>query len=145
MTDSRRKGKAAELEVCKILRDTGAFPDAERDLEQARGADNGRDIVATDPWCLQVKRRANMDRATALRGLAEASHSATESAPYAACIHRSDRAKWHVTCDLADLAWYFTNTAWCGRTVPVEMTLEDWCAVVREVQQSEQITGGTNG
>jgi len=55
---SRTKGKVAELEVVHILRDTGAFPDAERDLDQVRGTDNGRDIIGTNPWVLQVKRRA---------------------------------------------------------------------------------------
>ena len=130
MADSRRKGKAAELEVVHILRDTGAFPGAERDLEQTRGHDNGRDIIGTDPWTIQVKRRAKMDRATTLRGLAEALSSCTDEAPYAACIHRGDRQMWRVTCDLSHLAWYYTDAPWCGRTMPVTMLLDDFCWMV---------------
>jgi hypothetical protein len=100
MADSRRKGKAAELEVCSILRDTGAFPDAERDLEQTRGHDNGRDIVNCDPFTIQVKRRKRITQAVIDGGLREAMASTTPDAPIAVVVTRSDREPWRVTFDI---------------------------------------------
>ncbi len=116
---SRTKGKSAELEVVHILRDSGAFPEAERDLEQTRGTDNGRDIIDTGEWTLQIKRRAKMDRSTVLRGLAEASAAATAAAPLAA---------W-------DLAWFYSRHAWAGTCFPVEMLLSEWCEMVNDVRE----------
>ena len=130
----RTKGASAEREVCAILRESGAFPHAERDLEQTRGHDNGRDIIGTDPWVLQVKRHAVVTRGVILAGLAEASGSTTPEAPYAACIHRSDRQPWFVTCDVNDLAMYFADIPWTGRCIPVQMTLEEFCGIVRTVE-----------
>ena len=130
----RTKGASAEREVCAILRESGAFPNAERDLEQTRGHDNGRDIVNTGGWVLQVKRRATMTRGVILDGLAEAVISTTLEARYAACIHRSDRQPWLVTCDVNDLAMYFADIPWTGRCIPVQMTLEEFCGIVRTVE-----------
>lgn len=131
---SRTKGAAGENEVCKILRESGAFPEAQRDLEQTRGHDNGRDIVGTGKWVLQVKRHATISRGVILKGLAEASDSTTAEAPYAACVHRSDREEWRVTCDVNDLAYYFEGKPWCGPCVPVTMLLDEFCGVVKIVE-----------
>ncbi len=127
---SRTKGKCAELEVVNVLRDSGAFPDAARDLDQTRVGNNGSDLINTDPWKIQIKRRASMDRSTVLRGLAEASAAATAAAPLAACVHRGDRGAWRVTCDIADLAWFYSRHAWAGTCFPVEMMLDAWCEMV---------------
>lgn len=132
---SRTKGKCAELEVVHILRDSGAFPDAARDIEQVRGHDNGRDIINTGEWTIQVKRRAVMDRGTVLKGLAEASAAATAAAPLAACVHRGDREAWKVTCDIADLAWFYSRQAWAGTCFPVEMLLSEWCEMVVDCKE----------
>jgi hypothetical protein len=132
---SRTKGKSAELEVVHILRDSGAFPDAERDLDQVRGTDNGRDIINTGVWTLQIKRRATMDRSTVLRGLEEALAAATAAEPLAACVHRGDREVWKVTCDIADLAWFYSKRAWAGPRCTVEMLLLEWCEMVNDVRE----------
>ena len=127
----RTKGASAEREVCAILRESGAFPNAERDLEQTRGHDNGRDVVNTDPWVLQIKRHAVVTRGVILAGLAEASGSTTEQARYAACIHRSDRHPWLVTCWLSDYIRLCGGRVGAEHHVPVQMTLEDFCGIVR--------------
>jgi len=132
---SRTKGKCAELEVVHILRDSGAFPEAERDIEQVRGHDNGRDIIGTAPWLIQVKRRATMDRSTVLRGLKEASKSMTLAEPFSACVHRGDREPWKVTCSVSDLAWFYSRQPWAGTCFPVEMLLSEWCEMVNDVRE----------
>ena len=96
---SRTKGKSAELEVVHILREHGPFPNAERDLEQVRGTDNGRDIVSTPGFVIQVKRRARVTQSVIESGLAEAAGSTTDEDPFAAVWHRSDRQPWRVTMD----------------------------------------------
>lgn len=132
---SRTKGKSAELEVVGILR--SVFPDAARDLDQTRGTDNGSDLINTDPWCIQIKRRAVMTRGIVLAGLAEASNAATASAPLAACVHRGDREPWKVTCDINDLSWVYSRRAWCGQCFPVEMLLSEWCEALKDARERE--------
>jgi hypothetical protein len=127
---SRTKGASAERQVCAILRDSGVFPDAARDLDQTRVGENGRDIINTGEWTLQIKRRATMDRSTVLRGLKEASAATTAAAPLAACVHRGDREVWKVTCDIEDLAWFYSKRAWAGPRCTVEMLLLEWCEMV---------------
>ena len=96
---SRTKGAAAEREVVAILRDHGPFPYADRDLEQVRGTDNGRDIVNTPGMCVQVKRRKRVTQSVIEAGLAEAAGSTTDDDPLAVVFHRSDRQPWRVTMD----------------------------------------------
>ena len=96
---SRTKGKAAELEVVHVLRERGPFPNAERDLEQVRGEDNGRDIIETPGFVVQVKRRARVTQSVIEAGLAEAAGSTTDDDPLAVVWHRSDRQPWRVTMD----------------------------------------------
>jgi hypothetical protein len=52
MTDSRRKGKRTELQLCAILRPF--FPDARRNMDQYQKSD-GRDVLGTPGLCLQLK------------------------------------------------------------------------------------------
>jgi hypothetical protein len=109
---SRTKGKAAELEVVHILCNAGPFPEAERDLDQVRGHDNGRDIIGTPDFVIQVKRRARVTQSVIEAGLAEATASTTPADPFAVCIHRSDRQPWRVTMDFYDwlkLVWRMTQ------------------------------------
>ena len=96
---SRTKGKAAELEVVHILREHGPFPNAERDLEQVRGTDNGRDIIGTDEFVIQVKRRKRVTQSVIEAGLVEAAGS-TGPDEFGVCIHRSDCQPWRVTMGL---------------------------------------------
>jgi hypothetical protein len=112
-----------------------------------RGHDNGRDLVGTDPWTIQVKRHATMTRGVILAGLAEATASITDDAPRPICIHRGDREPWMVTMTVETLALIapkgsiFTSGS-CGRwwvidevrNLPVTMTLEDWCEMARRVK-----------
>ena len=98
---SRTKGKSAELEVVHILREYGPFPEAERDLDQVRGHDNGRDIIGTPDFAIQVKRRAKVAAGVIEAGLNEAFYSA-ELDEYPVCAYRSDRGSWRVSMTLID-------------------------------------------
>jgi hypothetical protein len=124
---SRTKGKSAELEVVHILREHGPFPNADRDLEQVRGTDNGRDLIGCDPWCIQVKRRAKMTQGVILAGLAEAEASTTDDAMYGACIHRGDREPWMVTCRLYDLIWLAGGWPDTSGRITATVPLLQWC------------------
>jgi hypothetical protein len=104
---SRTKGATAEREVVAILRRNGPWPDAERDLDQVRGHDTGRDIINTYGVCIQVKRRARVAAGVIESGLDEAFYSAEEH-EYPVCVHRSDRGTWRVTMtftDWCELCW----------------------------------------
>ena len=134
---SRTKGAQAEREVARILRESGAFPDAQRDLDQTRGHDNGRDLIGTDTWVMQVKRRAKMTRGVVLRGLAEArstvvaaSAAGDDSVVYTACIHRGDCEQWMVTTACIVIG---STLASCG--VDATMTLDDFCNMVRSCDE----------
>ena len=98
---SRTKGKAGELEVAAILRAYGPFPNAERDLEQVRGTENGRDIIGTPGFVVQVKRHARVTQSVIENGLTEAAGSAADD-ELVACVHRSDRQDWRITMNLLD-------------------------------------------
>ena len=98
---SRTKGASAERDVVAILRKHGPWPSAERDLEQCRGTDNGRDIIGTDGVCIQVKRRAKITAGVVEKGLDEAFYSA-ELDECPVCVHRSDYDSWRVTMTLID-------------------------------------------
>ena len=105
---SRTKGKAGELEVVHILREYGPFPNAERDLEQVRGTENGRDIIGTPGFVVQVKRHARVTQSVIEAGIAEAMASTDNENPFPVCVHRSDLQQWRVTMSLyqwPDMVW----------------------------------------
>jgi len=108
---SRDKGASAEREVCKILRDYGPWANAERDLEQVRGSDNGRDIINTQPWVFQVKRRKSITRDVIMTGIVEAISADVDNEEYylAACIHRSDYQDWSISMLLGDFLIWLTG------------------------------------
>lgn len=135
---SRTKGKSAELEVVHILREHGPWPDVERDLEQVRGTDNGRDIVNTEPTTIQVKRRKRITPAVIEAGLHEAEASKDHPTDYAACVHRSDHAPWRATMTVGDLT-DMLGGGWTSfgemTDALVEMDFVEWCRLVREVMR----------
>lgn len=133
---SRTKGATAELEVCAILREV--FPDVERDLEQTRGHDNGRDLINTGEWCFQVKRRAKMTPGVIEGGYEEAMH--TLGTVWAAVIHREDRGQWKTTTDIMSLVQFVTGMPWENPAlvqigelpVLLTMSMDDFVSVLRE-------------
>jgi len=137
---SRTKGATAEREVCAILREHGPWPEAERDLDQVRGHDNGRDIINTPGVCIQVKRRKKVTVGVIEAGLREAvlSMGVEDSA---ACVHRGDRGAWRVTMAIDELTFIANNcegvavSYWKHRNALVEMDLIEWCELCREVMQ----------
>ena len=131
---SVRKGKRGEREVVRELR--RLWPGAERDLEQVRGENNGRDVVGCAPWCGQIKRAAKVTPGRVERGLAEAATwvgqtvATDEYRPVV--IHRSDRAPWRVSARLSDLVSVALRSPviWGRRGDPVvEVGLEEWLQV----------------
>ena len=128
------KGKKAEREVCAILREYGPWPNAERDLDQVRGHDNGRDIVNTEPVVIQVKQWKRVTPAVIEAGLHEAEDSKDHSTDYAVCVHRSDRAPWRVTMTVADLTDLGNGWTTFGEMADalVEMDLVEWCRLCGE-------------
>ena len=136
---SRTKGKTAELEVCAILREHGPFPEAERDLEQVRGHDNGRDIIGTPDFVIQVKRRARITPAVIHMGLIEALSSRNHVSEYAVCVHRSDRAPWRITMAIDEL-FRMTNYGEEFRVLYgnlVEMDFIRWCDLCSALAREE--------
>lgn len=133
------KGKIAEREVCAILREHGPWPNAERDLEQVRGTDNGRDIVNTEPVVFQVKWWKRITAAVIEAGWTEAHESKTSSTDYSVCVHRSDRADWRVTMIVSDYLDLIGGECRSGlgemADAFVEMDLIEWCRLVREVMR----------
>jgi len=122
---SRTKGATAELEVCAILREV--FPDVQRDLDQVRGHNNGRDLIGTGKWCFQVKRRAKMTRGVIEAGYREAVTAAAKGSNQVIVIHRSDREEWMVSTKMKDLFWL-------GYATPklITFSLSDFVSMIRE-------------
>ncbi len=102
MARSRLKGKGAELEVVRLVRDL--WPRASRNLDQTRAGGSGRDLNGTEPWVVQVKRRARMRSGVVETGLTEAMRELDGNRwRFAAVVHRSDREPWQVTVPLRHL------------------------------------------
>jgi len=122
MTDSRAKGASAEREVAARLRPV--WPNVGRNLEQVRRS-SGRDLDGTEPWAIQIKRRARVTPAVIRAGLAEAQGELDGKRwRFAAVVHRSDREPWRATVRLTDL------TRENVPAVPVTMDLPDFLRCV---------------
>ncbi len=133
------KGKRGEREVCAILREHGPWPDADRDLDQVRGHDNGVDIIHTEPVVIQVKRRKRITPAVIQRGWVEAFGSKPYPTDYPVCVHRSDHQPWRVTMTIADYLDLIGGScrSGLGEMVDafVEMDFVEWCRLCREVMR----------
>ncbi len=124
---SRTKGKSAELEVVKILRKHGPWPEAARDLEQVRGEDSGIDIINTGAWAFQVKRHKKITESLIRSAIYEAMETDHTKKP--ACIHRQDyQRKWRISlfaCNFGS-GWYYDSNP------IIELDLIDFCKLCKE-------------
>lgn len=95
MTNSRRKGKAGELEVAHILKARGY--DARRG-QQFSGANGDADVVGLPGIHIEVKRveQLNLDKAMAQ------SISDAREGEVPVVVHRKSRAAWLLTMHLSD-------------------------------------------
>lgn len=102
--NSRAKGKRAEIEVARILRDTYGWKDARRG-QQYSGISGDADVVGLPGIHLEVKRREALNIYDAI---AQAVRDAKDSIP--AVFHRKNNAEWLVTMRLDD--WMTIYTEW---------------------------------
>jgi len=140
---SRDKGMAGEIEARDILRT--AWPECERDLEQTRGEDNGRDLINTEPWVFQVKRHKKITQGIILDGLVEAMIVALAEDKLPAVIYRGDREDWRITAHANDFLYFIGETHWLWPTNPrMTMDLWDFVWMVKEVLQYGKATQHTD-
>jgi len=128
---SRNKGAAAEREVVRLLRDSGRFPAAARELEQYQ-ASLGRDLRGTEPWCLQVKRHKGFTPRVLERALQEAAEAADDHYAIPAVFFRGDRQPWRVLVRLSALKPAVTPRGGVWRDAVAIMSVDDFLGLGAE-------------
>lgn len=119
----RRKGKAGELELARLLRDLlGA--DVARNLEQTR--QGGADLLGLPGWAVEVKRAA---RARLSDWWLQTCSQAEASGQRPALFYRLDRQPWRCVVALRHVATGFENASLRLR---LETDVEVFAALVRE-------------
>ncbi len=92
---SQRKGRAAELELTRILQDCGYPAEAGR----ARSYGEVPDISGLPGVHIEVKRRENVNLSAALE---QAKRDSERFGGLPAVFHRRNRESWRVTMELRD-------------------------------------------
>lgn len=119
----RRKGKAGELELARLLREhLGA--DVARNLEQTR--QGGADLLGIDGWAVEVKRAA---RARLSEWWLQTCTQAEATGQRPALFYRLDRQPWRVVIALRHVAAGFDHAPLLLR---IETDIEVFAALVRE-------------
>lgn len=119
----RRKGKAGELELARLLRELlGA--DVARNLEQSR--QGGADLLGMPGWAVEVKRAA---RARLSEWWLQTCTQAEVTGQRPALFYRLDRQPWRVVIPVRYFAKGFEDApTWMN----VETSIEVFAALVRE-------------
>lgn len=93
--NSRRKGKAGELEVINLLR--AHWPEARRNLEQHTV--DKRDVLAVEGVHFQVRRKESLRLWEAL------AETALEADPHdlPVLVFRRNRSRWYAALELSEL------------------------------------------
>ncbi len=123
--NSRRKGKAGELELIHLLKDQ-LGEGLRRNLDQPR--EGGADVLGLLGWAIEIKRA----KAPALKEWwSQTIAQAQEAHEKPVLAYRLDRKSWRFLVALRDLVPGFE-----GQPVALEWTaevgLDGFCAVVRE-------------
>jgi len=119
----RRKGKAGELELARLLRDLlGA--DVARNLVQSR--EGGADLLGLPGWAVEVKRAA---RARLSEWWLQACQQAESTGQKPALFYRLDRQPWRCVVALRHVATGFESAPLALR---LETDAEVFAALVRE-------------
>lgn len=92
----QRKGRRAELELCRVLNDLG-FTSVRPGEAVSFGSEP--DVLGLEGVHVEVKRREGVDLNAALRQAAE---DATYFGGIPAVFHRGNRQNWRVTMGLTD-------------------------------------------
>ena len=126
MTNSRTKGRAAEQEVARILRDELGL-EIHRNWQQ-QAAQGGCDLIGVPGWGIEIK-RAKEAR------INEWWHQTAEQAVIdkvrPVLIYRLDRQPWMVMLSLFDLRPDLADHH------QVTMHLLSWCNLVREEMNAD--------
>ena len=119
----RRKGKAGELELARLLREhLGA--DVARNLEQAR--QGGADLLGVPGWAVEVKRAA---RARLSEWWLQTCTQAEVTGLRPALFYRLDRHPWRCVVALRHVATGFESAPLALR---LETDVDVFAALVRE-------------
>lgn len=119
----RRKGKAGELELARLLREhLGA--DVARNLAQAR--QGGADLLGLPGWAVEVKRAA---QARLSDWWLQTCTQAEASGQRPALFYRLDRQPWRVVIALRHVATGFESAPLALR---LETDVDVFAALVRE-------------
>ena len=106
---SHRKGRAAELELSRILQSHGIPAEP----GQAVSYGTTPDIVGVDGIHVEVKRRENVNLSAALTQAEEDSRKFGDGLP--AVFHKKNREKWRVTMPLESwIELYQRHKCQCG-------------------------------
>ena len=114
MTNSRRKGKAGELEFSHLCRAEGY--DVRRTAQYCGKTGEAADCIGLPGIHIEVKRveHLNIDDALA-QAKRDAAEAGRDEMPIVA--HRRNNARWKITMDAAD--WFKLYREWeAGRDIP---------------------------
>ena len=93
MTNSRTKGKRAELEIANHLTESGF---KSRRGQQFKGTKDSPDVISELPYHIEVKRRQSFNLHKAM------TKAASESDKPPVIFHRKDREEWIVSMRMDD-------------------------------------------
>ena len=122
MTNSRAKGRAAEQEVARILRDELGL-EIHRNWAAQAAMQGGCDLVGIPGWGIEIKRAKE---ARLNDWWTQTAEQAARAKVRPVLIYRLDRQPWMVMMSLLDLRPDL------GDPHHVTMFLLSWCALVRE-------------
>ena len=126
VTNSRTKGRAAEQEIARHLRDSLNI-DIHRNWEQ-QAAEGGCDLVGIPNWALEIK-RAKVARLS--EWWTQCCIQASRVSRRPVLIYRLDRQDWKVMISLYDLRPDLEDHA------QVTLELDSWVGLVREEMNAD--------
>ena len=126
MTNSRAKGRAAEQEVARILRDELGL-EIHRNWQQ-QSAQGGCDLVGVPGWGIEIKRAKD---ARLNDWWTQTAEQAARDKVRPVLIYRLDRQSWMAMIALRDLRPDLAAPH------QVTMYLLSWCTLVREEMNAD--------
>jgi hypothetical protein len=106
---SRNKGANFERKIAMLMRMSGVWPLAERELDQVRGFENGRDLIRTEPFCVQCKAHKAVAPGLIKSAMLEAAKSRDRRYRLPVVVWKSDRKPITATMMIDDFLWFFSE------------------------------------